>query len=198
MNLRQSMIAAAGACALFASATAFAGDVLLRYEGAIGSQPLRAGGASNIVAGVAPGGAPWVLAALKVKIASDGTIRGSGRGLLLGGTDNIGTRGGPRQVVASLFCRNAPVGTAVAGTLQTASYDSKPVDVDANGDFTLSGQLANATGAAPPLDCGNALDNRPVLLIRTVVPANATTGAPATPGAWFAAGILRAGERSDD
>jgi hypothetical protein len=180
------------AAAAIATAPAHAGDKpLLRYEGAIGSQPLRAAAATNTVAGVAPGGAPWFLASLSVKIYADGTIRGRGRGLLLGGTDNIGTRGGPRQVVASLFCRNAPVGTAVAGTLQTVSYNSAGADVDPDGDFTFTGTLANATGAAPPLDCGDSIDNRPVLLIRTLTPANATTGAPATPGAWFAAGILK-------
>ena len=37
-------------------------------------------------------------------------------------------------------------------------------------------------------NCGDTIDNRPVLLIRTVTPATATT--PATPGAWFAAGLL--------
>lgn len=186
------------------AAPAFASDqsVLVRFEGAIGSQPFRsANGAAvpNAVAGVNPGGAPWELLGLKVSIRTDGTIRGQGTGLLLGGTDNVGTRGGPRQVIASLFCRNAPLAPATIGTVQTAPYNSQPADVDGNGDFVLTGTLANAAGATPPLDCGDTVDNRPVLLIRSVTPANPTTGAPATPGAWFAAGIVRGKQdRRDD
>lgn len=184
--------------------SAYADDqsVLVRYEGAIGSQPFRsANGAAvpNAVAGVNPGGAPWELLGLKVQIRTDGSVRGRGTGLLLGGTDNVGTRGGPRQVIASLFCRNAPVAPAIIGTVQTTSYNSQPADVDGNGDFVLSGTLMNASNAPPPLDCGNAVDNRPVLLIRSVTPANPTTGAPAAPGAWFAAGIVRGSQdRKDD
>jgi len=72
-------------------------------------------------------------------------------------------------------------------------FNSEPVDLDEDGDFTLRGKLTDATGASPPLNCGDTVDNRPVLLIRSVTPANPTTGAPATPGAWFAAGILADG-----
>jgi hypothetical protein len=50
--------------------------------------------------------------------------------------------------------------------------------------------LTDATGATPPLTCGDDVDNRPVLLIRAVTPANPTTGTPATPSAWFAAGVI--------
>jgi len=94
-------------------------------------------------------------------------------------------------MVVSLFCRNAPVPPAVAGTLQTVSYDSEFVDLDPNGDFQVGGSLTNASGATPPSDCGDKVDNRPVLLIRTVTPANTTTGTRAAPGNWFAAGILK-------
>jgi hypothetical protein len=170
-------------------------SVLFRFDGAIGSQPLRVGGVSNTVAGVAPGGAPWPIQAFSATIGKDGTLKGRGRGLLLGGVDLIGTRGGPRQVVASLFCRNAPVGTAATGALQTAPYTSAPVDLNPDGDFKLTGTLTNAQGATPPLDCGDTVDNRPVLLIRNWNPANPTTNAPAAAGAWFAAGILK---RADD
>lgn len=176
--------------ALASSFAVAADDSLFKFDGGIGSQPLRAGSVVNAVAGVSPGGAPWPIKALKAEIKSDGSIKVKGEGLLLGGTDNIGTRGGPRQVVASLFCRNAPVGTAPAGTLQTDPYNSPFVDLDPNGDFRISGRLTNAGGSVPPTDCGDKIDNRPVLLIRNVTPANATTGAPAAPGAWFAAGIL--------
>ncbi len=187
-----------GTAATFAVAVAIAApptSVLFRFEGAIGAQPLRAGGVSNTVAGVAPGGAPWPIQAFAATIYKDGTIKGRGRGLLLGGVDLIGTRGGPRQVVASLFCRNAPTGTAVVGTLQTAPYTSAPVDLNPDGDFKLTGTLTNAQGATPPLDCGDTVDNRPVLLIRNWNPANPTTNTAAAPGPWFAAGVLK---RADD
>lgn len=177
-------------------------DVLFRFDGGIGSQPLRAGNPAgtlpliNTVAGVNPGGAPWPIQSLKAVIRTDGQIRLSVKGILLGGTDNIGTRGGARKMVASLFCRNAPALGAAAGTLQTTPYNSEFVDLDPDGNFRLDSMLTNANGATPPADCGDTIDNRPVLLIRTVTPANAATGTPATPGNWFAAGILRS--RSDD
>jgi len=163
-------------------------DTLFKFDGGIGSQPLRAGAAINTVDGVSPGGTPWVIRSLKAEITTAGRIKARGKGLLLGGGDNTGARGGPRQVVASLFCRNAPVPPAVTGTLQTVSYNSEFVDLDADGDFRINSLITNASGSIPALDCGDNVDNRPVLLIRTV-----TNGAP---GSWFAAGILKAG--SDD
>lgn len=166
---------------------------LFNFNGGIGAQPFRSTNGTpvlNTVAGVNPGGAPWVIRSLSAVIGADGSIRATGRGLLLAGADGLGTRGGPRQVVASLFCRNAVVPPATAGTLQTTSFDSAFVNLDANGDFQISGRLVNAGGSTPPASCGDTLDNRPVLLIRTVVPANPTTNTPATPGVWFAAGTL--------
>ncbi len=181
---------------IVAAGTAIAGgapkprNTLFNFDGAIGVQPLRAGGTANAVAGVNPGGAPWGMTSFRAVIKNTGEIRAVGTGVLLWGTDNIGTRGGPRQVIVSLFCRNAPVPPAVAGTVQTTPFNSLPVDLDEDGDFEVRGTLADATGAAPPLNCGDDVDNRPVLLVRAVTPANPTTGAPAAPGAWFAAGVI--------
>ena len=138
----------------------------------------------NTVAGVAPGGAPWLIRSFDAVIRKTGDVRAHGEGVLLAGADGLGTRAGPRQVVLSLFCRNAPVPPAVAGSLQTVPFNSEPVDLDADGDFDVHGKLTNADGATPPLDCGDTIDNRPVLLIRTMA------GNPAAPGAWFAAGLL--------
>jgi hypothetical protein len=161
-------------------------DTLFKFDGGIGSQPFRNTAnvaVPNLVAGVTPGGAPWVIKSLKVEITTRGRIKATGKGLLLGGGDTTGSRGGPRQVVASLFCRNAPVAPAVTGTLQTVPYNSEFVDLDADGNFKIDSLIANASTASPTLDCGDNIDNRPVLLIRTVTAA--------APGSWFAAGILK-------
>jgi hypothetical protein len=193
-NLPRILIltAAAGLCA----STAFASDdSTLRFEGGIGATPVgrinNNGTATptsddfpeaNTVLDVAPGGAPWTIRSLRARIDSDGRISAKGEGLLLAGGNNIGTRGGPRQVLASLFCRAAPVAPTTTGAA-IGPFNSEFVDLDANGDFEIRGSLTDSAGAAPPEPCGDATDNRPVLLIRTV--------AGGAPGAWFASGILR-------
>ena len=55
----------------------------------------------------------------------------------------------------------------------------------------MRSKLTDANGATPPLDCGDTVDNRPVLLIRTMA------GNPAAPGAWFAAGLLADDKKGD-
>ena len=189
------LLAVAG---LVAAGTAFAhgggpDNILFKFDGGTGVQPFRsAAGAPvlNTVLGVAPGGAPWGLTSFTAIVKNTGEIRGRGTGVLLLGADGIGTRAGPRQVILSLFCRNVPVAPATVGTLQTTPFNSLPVDLDVDGDFNVRGTLTDATGATPPLTCGDDGDNRPVLLIRAVTPANPTTGAPAAPSAWFAAGFI--------
>ncbi len=182
--------------ALLAAGTAVAGDdptVTFRFTGATGDQPFRSQGGVpvlNVVAGVNPGGTPWDMTRFEAVIKSNGEIKAEGRGVLLLGGDGIGTRAGPRQVILSLFCRGPFTAPAVAGPVVQNAFNSPTVVLSVDGDFSVRGLLTDATGAAPPLDCGNDLDNRPVLLVRAVTPANAETGAPAIPGAWFAAGIL--------
>ena len=87
---------------------------------------------------------------------------------------------------------------AVAGALQTIPYNSEFVELDPDGNFRLDSALTNASGATPQANCGDSIDNRPVLLVRTVTAANAGTGAPAAPGAWFAAGVLKNAQHRDD
>lgn len=191
------LVAVAG---LVAAGTAFAHDgggrndnTLFRFDGGTGVQPFRSQAGApvlNTVAGVAPGGAPWGLTSFQAVIKTTGEIRARGTGVLLLGADAIGTRAGPRQLILSLFCRAAPVAPAVSGALLQNAFNSQPVDLDEDGNFSLKGWLADATGAAPPMTCGDDVDNRPVLLIRAVTPANPTTGTPAAPSAWFAAGFL--------
>jgi len=186
---------------LAAAGTAVAGgggnpSILFRFDHGTGNQVFRSAAGVptlNTVAGVAPGGAPWGITSLDAVIKTNGDIRARGEGVVLLGGDGLGTRAGPRQVILSLFCRNVPVPPAVSAALILAPFNSEPVDLDEDGDFVVRGKLTDATGATPPLNCGDTIDNRPVLLIRAVTPANPTTGAPATPGAWFAAGILADG-----
>jgi hypothetical protein len=179
---------------LLAAGTALAGgnsgssNLLFVFDGAIGMQPLRAGGTANIVAGVNPAGVPWGMTSFQAVVKSTGEIRAKGTGVLLLGTDNIGTRGGPRQVILSLFCRNAPVAPAILGTVQTTPFNSQPVDLDEDGDFSVRGWLQDANGGTPPSTCGDSVDNRPVILVRSVTAG--VGGAAATPGGWFAAGVI--------
>jgi hypothetical protein len=193
----KALLAAASLAVAGTAAAHGPSNILFRFDGGVGVQPFRSAAGVptlNVVAGVNPGGAPWLIKSFEAVITKSGDIRARGEGVLLGGADGIGTRAGPRQVIVSLFCRNAAVPPAVAGTVQTTPYNSAPVDLDEDGDFSVRGKLTDANGLTPPADCGDTVDNRPVLLIRAVTPANPTTGAPATPGAWFAAGLL-AGKR---
>jgi hypothetical protein len=198
MKIHRSLLLAG----LIAAGTAFAHDggsnpgsnIMFVFDGALPMQPLRPGANgltnNNTVAGVTAAGAPWDMKAFQAVVRAGGEFRAHGSGVLLLGTDNIGTRGGPRQVILSLFCRNAPVAPSVIGTVNPNAFNSQPTDLDEDGDFSVRGWLADSTGAAPPANCGDSVDNRPVFLVRAVVAANPTTGAPAAPGSWFAAGII--------
>jgi len=119
---------------------------LVRFDGGIGVVPVRAGPAANVVRGVNPGGQPWVIDRLTANIKTDGKITVDGRGLLLGGGDNIGTNAN-QSVRARLFC-----GPVVGATI----HDSELVPLEPNGDFRIDGALA----PIPPTPCAN-----PVLLI---------------------------------
>ncbi len=194
MNIRFRTNALAALAMALAAPVVLASEHDLRFDGAIGSAPVgrinnnaTATPTSddfpevNTIHGVSPGGAPWTIAEFRARIGTDGRARARGEGLLLSGGNNFGTRGGPRQVVLSLFCRSTPVPPATAGT-PIGPFNSAFVDLDPNGDFEIDSVLRDANGATPPAPCGDAIDNRPTLLIRTV-----TNSAP---GAWFAAGVL--------
>jgi hypothetical protein len=101
-----------------------------------------------------------------------GSIVARGTGLLFGAGNNIGTRGGVANVVATLAC-----GPVAAPTL----FHSPPAPLDLAGNFRIRGALTEdgVNPAVMPPTCEN-----PVLLIRSF---NAATG----PGNWFAAGIPR-------
>lgn len=150
---------ALGLAALCFSVAAAAQDRLARFEGGIGVIPT--GSANNTVRGVAPAGQIWVISRLSADIRADGSITVDGRGLLLGGGNNVGFNANA-SVFATLICeREAPFtqrNTTLTG-----------VALDAGGDFRINDVLA----PAPPPECAS-----PVLLIRN-----------AANGGWFAAGI---------
>lgn len=138
----------------------------VRWQGGIGSQPLRAGGLVNDAFGVAPGGRPWVIAELHADLRGT-RIRVDGRGLVLGGGDATGTPGAVASVRARLACPVTP-----ATTPATFNYfDSAPVPLEADGDFRIN-------GAVTPVTAGTTLCASPGLLILN-----------GTSAAWFAAGI---------
>ena len=134
-------------------------ESLAQFEGAIGVIPVSsAAGAPNldgtfpnvnrnVVRGVNPPGQIWVIAGLSADVEFGGRITVDGRGLLLGGGNNIGTNGN-QSVRATLIC-----GAAAPFTL----HDSGLVPLEPNGDFQIDDRLS----PAPPNSCV-----APVLLIR--------------------------------
>lgn len=149
--------------------SAIADGNLVQFDGGIGVIPVSSGiGAAataevvnrNIVRGVQPPGNIWVIRDLKARVKDDGRIRIDGRGLLLGGGNNVGGTAS-QSVFATLICE------AVA-PFTLHSTDPAGVLLEPNGDFRIDDVLS----PAPPNECTS-----PVLLIRNVA------------GAWFAAGI---------
>lgn len=149
-----------------------ADDSLATFDGGIGVIPisnvaLNAQGTviitRNAVRGVDPAGQIWVISDLRADVKADGRIKVSGRGLLLGGGNGIGTNANAR-VIATLICE------AVAPFTQR-STDADGVPLEPDGDFRIDDVLS----PAPPVNCAS-----PVLLIRN-----------AANGGWFAAGIVK-------
>lgn len=175
--MKKQIVAVVLALGMNASLGAQQSDVLIRFEGGIGVQPVAnvvqppnadgtfANVSRNIVRKVAPAG-PWRIGDLRATVWTDGRIRVKGRGLLLAAGNSIGQNAN-QSVFATLICEGAEPfterSTALAG-----------VALDANGDFVIDDVLSPA-----PFDCAS-----PVLLIRA-----------ASNGTWFAAGIRKT---SDD
>ena len=155
------------ALTFLASATTAGSDsTFVRFRGGIGVQPLSNGVGTgptattvnrNIVRGVQPAGAPWVIDDFRADVKADGHITASGRGLLFAGGDTTGTAfvitatGGTTtlNVFATLICENiAPF----------VDRNTSPVPLAANGDFRIDDVLSPAP---PAQDCAT-----PVLLIR--------------------------------
>ena len=166
--MKRSSIAVLGIAAGVFAAPALAASNLVRFDGGIGVDPVSgiAAGAPvlNTVHTVPPGGRPWVIATLRAAVKDDGSISARGRGLVLAGSDAIGTAGPIKNVRASLFCG-------------AQEFDSGAVPISADGNFDIGGSL----GAAPPNPCAT-----PVLLIRNAPDPQGNAGPT---DAWFAAGI---------
>ncbi len=145
-------------------------NTLVRFKGGIGVIPISnvvvdATGAitvnRNMVKGVNSPGQPWRIKDLEATIKNNGDIKIEGEGLLLAGSNNIGTNAG-QSVAAQLFCGDQ-------------TFTSPGVALEANGDFKIKGVLN-------PLPLPGVCET-PVLLIRSI---NLDTGVL---GSWFAAGI---------
>jgi hypothetical protein len=140
--------------ALLVPAFVAADQSLVRFKGGIGVIPVsRAAGTQNAdgtfpdvvrndIFGTPPGGQPWRIDDLRADVRLDGTIKVDGQGLLLAGSNGIGTPAG-QQVRARLFC----------GGVQ---HNSNLVPLEPNGDFRIDDVLT----PIPPDPC-----TAPVLLI---------------------------------
>jgi hypothetical protein len=163
--------------------SAAADDSLVKFKGGIGVIPVSSGvGAAataevvnrNIVRGVQPPGQIWVIADLRAEVKADGlgSIKVKGKGLLLGGGNNIGGNANA-SVFATLICQVTASDGTVSFTLHNTDSDDftagiQGVPLEPNGDFRIDDTLSPV-----PSVCAN-----PVLLIRNA--ANQS---------WFAAGI---------
>ena len=156
----------------FVSAVFADDDTLAKFKGGIGANPVSSGVGTaataevvnrNIVRGVQPPGQIWVIADLKAEVKVNGDIKVEGRGLVLGGGNNIGRATG-QSVFATLICE-------AAAPFTERSTTSTGVALANNGDFKIDDVLV----PLPPATCAS-----PMLLIRT-----------AGSGNWFAAGIVK-------
>lgn len=155
----RNAIAAAISLSSVVCAFPVAAEDLVKFRGGIGVIPVSsaAGVANadgtfpnvnrNVVRGVNPPGQIWIIADLRADVDAGGRIHVDGRGLLLGGGNNIGLNGN-QSVMATLICEAAAPFTLLNTAL---------VPLEANGDFRINDFL----NPAPPAECAS-----PVLLIR--------------------------------
>jgi hypothetical protein len=102
-----------------------------------------------------------VIEKLDAKVNMNGRVSIEGKGLILGGGNNVGRATG-QSVFATLICE---------GSNEQYSTTLTGVPLTVTGDFKINDRL----NPVPPGNCAN-----PVLLIRAAGSAS-----------WFAAGILR-------
>jgi hypothetical protein len=170
---------------LFGSSV-FADDNLVRFKGGIGvspvsnvvmdatTTPITVTVNRNVVRGVNPPGQIWVIKDLDARVKTNGDIKVKGKGLILGGGNNVGRATG-QSVFATLICEAAAPFTEHSTTVTG-------VPLAANGDFEIDDVLT-------PLPSGACAS--PMLLIRT-------TNTDPTLRNWFAAGIPDLGGKKED
>jgi hypothetical protein len=144
-------------------------QVLVEFNGGIGVIPVASGVGQgptatvvnlNIVRGVQPAGQIWVISALRATVMTNGNIHVKGRGLLLGGGNQIGFNANA-SVFATLICEpTAP--------FTQRSTNPAGVPLESDGDF----QIVDVLSPVPPANCVS-----PVLLIRTTAVRRAPTQA---------------------
>jgi hypothetical protein len=149
--MKTRVMTAALSCVLLTYAMPAAAEDLVKFKGGIGVHPVANVNVVNTVKGVPPGGLPWAIEKLEVEVEVDGRIAITGKGLVLAGGDNIGTRGGVGSVFATLFC-------------DAEEFHSPAGMLSVGGDFRIRGML----NAVPPNPC-----NAPRLLIRNTAGNNA-------------------------
>ena len=159
--MKARLVTVAAALALIYGLPVAAGDAVARFEGGIGMNPELRAGFPNFVRGVMPGGRIWRIQALKARVRRDGSIVVKGEGLLLAGSDQIGSRDFIANVKATLLCGSD-------------SFDSHYVPLSATGDF----EIRDVSNPVPPATC-----DAPVLLIRAAELSDAwiAAGVPAAP-----------------
>jgi hypothetical protein len=116
-----------------------------------------------------------VISKLDAKVKTNGEIKVEGKGLVLGGGNNVGRATG-QSVFATVICEAATPFTERNSSFVVGvppAPNSGGVPLDPNGNFKIDDVLT----PAPPESCAS-----PVLLIRNVANLN-----------WFAAGILKSG-----
>jgi hypothetical protein len=142
-HMNKALAACLFSAVLLLPLAAHAQQSVARFDGGIGSQPVRAPATANDVNGVLPSSRPWVISRLTANVRSNGRIKVDGQGLVLAGGSNIGTSGG-QAVRARLYCGGVPHDTLTV------------VPLEPNGDFRIDGVIS----PLPPSVCAN-----PVLLI---------------------------------
>jgi hypothetical protein len=148
-------------------ASAADGDTLAKFKGGIGVIPVSSVTAtgvvnSNVVRGVNPAGQIWVIKTLEARVRTNGDVRITGRGLILGGGNNAGRATG-QSVFATLICE-------ATAPFTEHSTNLTGVTLTTEGDFEINDMLTTL----PSGGCDS-----PMLLVRN-----------ASGGGWFAAGIL--------
>ena len=148
--------------ALFAL-SAVADDTLVKFRGGIGVLPVASGVGQaataevvnrNIVRGVQPAGQIWVISALKADVKADGRIHVDGKGLLLGGGNQIGFNANA-SVFATLICE------AVAPFTER-STNGAGVALEPNGDFRIDDVLVPAPPATATAPCSSSAVRSPI------------------------------------